>query len=1095
MPDSPDKDPVLSHSKALPLLVAAVLLVICLGWSLYDEFFGLRPWKEYQQVFVKRYAAFLGKQTPLQRAKEKAIENSSEYLALKQKLADLKTSADPKIKQLDAQSDLVEAGTAAVLNKLTEARAYVGSRLYIIDHVDYKTPSGQKEREKLLKALGEYEKGPFEVSLPSTDPAGKNEVKRLTFDQLQDEFNVLQEEKGKLLLQKATLLRPVSELQQKVDNYVRDHIEGLTEEALRGLQEKDREFTVEIKQINNPEAGIVDRCESCHVGIREPVAMTRKDMGGQKDSLSGAFTSHPDTELLRIHDPDRFGCTPCHNGNGMEIAHVEKAHGHDEHWLWPLYPLENVQAGCQQCHASDMVVDHAPVLSRGKELFEWRGCVGCHRFQGYDSEPEDLLATERTIEQLDKQRAINQLDVQKAIQAGDQAPDNQTAQRYYLKANELQVGISKLDLQKDQLNTRVKFLRMDMKRVGPNLKEARMKLRPEWVPVWLINPHAFRPTTRMPRFRLDGDELPAVAAFIWQSALVGTVPKQPPGDPAKGKETFQTRGCLGCHSVGEGSSAVGGWFAANLSRVGEKANYDYLVRWVHNPRERTAPYCPYEKRDLTADDYKKHGLPFVFDLDHSKCPNDGHELQIEQTTPMPSLRLSWPESRDIASYLMTLKQKDVAYPPAPYLNDPKLRAKGEEIVKRYGCAGCHEIGGLEDEGRIGTELTVEGSKPLEQMDFALYTEQAKRQGWWDHKGFFEHKLARPEVYDDGMVKAEGEELKMPDFFEPAGSKVVKGLPELDAKSKEDIRDLATFLMGSVTSQYPSPYFYLPAGQGKDVQEGWWIVKKYNCMGCHQFTLDQSSVLMTLPQYQTPDGKGQLPPRLLTEGARVNPEWLVRFLTNPALQAQDTDRNGVRGYLKVRMPTFNLSTLEVRKLVRFFQALSAQPMPYIAPALEPLSEQEIAMARALFTSQGAPCLKCHAIGLPAHDQYATAPNFLLAGGRLKPDWVKHWIVDPALIDPGTAMPSGLFKQAEGHWVFAGPTPPIFKGYNADYTELLVRYMFELTPQEQQRLIQMSGGSLNPAGTGKATTELRPGPIGVTPSTDGRTAPTSMLASAH
>ena len=43
---------------------------------------------------------------------------------------------------------------------------------------------------------------------------------------------------------------------------------------------------------------------------------------------------------------------------------------------------------------------------------------------------------------------------------------------------------------------------------------------------------------------------------------------------------------------------MGGTFAANLSRVGEKDNYDYLVRWVHNPRERTRPYSPFEKRDL-----------------------------------------------------------------------------------------------------------------------------------------------------------------------------------------------------------------------------------------------------------------------------------------------------------------------------------------------------------------------------------------------------------------------------------------------------------------------------------------------------------------
>jgi len=120
-----------------------------------------------------------------------------------------------------------------------------------------------------------------------------------------------------------------------------------------------------------------------------------------------------------------------------------------------------------------------------------------------------------------------------------------------------------------------------------------------------------------------------------------------------------------------------------------------------------------------------------------------------------------------------------------------------------------------------------------------------------------------------------------------------------------------------------------------------------------------------------------------------------------------------------------------------------------------------MARALFTSKGAPCLKCHAIGVAAHDRFASAPNFLLAPDRLKPDWVTHWILDPAMIDPGTAMPSGLFKQAEGHWVFNGPTPPVFHGYEGDHANLLMRYLFELTPAEQQRLIQMSGGSLNPA----------------------------------
>ena len=81
------------------------------------------------------------------------------------------------------------------------------------------------------------------------------------------------------------------------------------------------------------------------------------------------------------------------------------------------------------------------------------------------------------------------------------------------------------------------------------------------------------------------------------------LPQQKPGDAARGKEAFETRGCMACHSMGEGAGKQGGTFAANLSREGEKANYDYLVRWVHNPRQRSAPYCTFEKKDITAADY------------------------------------------------------------------------------------------------------------------------------------------------------------------------------------------------------------------------------------------------------------------------------------------------------------------------------------------------------------------------------------------------------------------------------------------------------------------------------------------------------------
>ena len=109
-----------------------------------------------------------------------------------------------------------------------------------------------------------------------------------------------------------------------------------------------------------------------------------------------------------------------------------------------------------------------------------------------------------------------------------------------------------------------------------------------------------------------------------------------------------------------------------------------------------------------------------------------------------------------------------------------------------------------------------------------------------------------------------------------------------------------------------------------------------------------------------------------------------------------------------------------------------------------------MARSLFSSTAAPCLKCHATGDPAHDKIATAPNFLLAKQRLKPDWAERWMLDPQAISPGTSMPSGLFRRENNHWVFAGPTPPSFQGYEKDQSKLLVDYIFQLTPEEQKRV---------------------------------------------
>jgi hypothetical protein len=184
---------------------------------------------------------------------------------------------------------------------------------------------------------------------------------------------------------------------------------------------------------------------------------------------------------------------------------------------------------------------------------------------------------------------------------------------------------------------------------------------------------------------------------------------------------------------------------------------------------------------------------------------------------------------------------------------------------------------------------------------------------------------------------------------------------------------------------------------------------------------------------------------------VQPDWLLGFLENPALSETDIHNNGIRTYLQARMPTFHFSERQILKLSQFFMARSSQSMTYVAPDMELLTADEQQLARQLFQSRAAPCLKCHMTGNPARDQSATAPNFLTASSRLKPDWTYRWMLEPAKIAPGTAMPSELFRQDGDRWVFSGPLPASFGGYEKDHAQLLVRYMFQLTPAELSRLV--------------------------------------------
>ena len=88
------------------------------------------------------------------------------------------------------------------------------------------------------------------------------------------------------------------------------------------------------------------------------------------------------------HPPELFGCTSCHNGQGVATSSVDIAHGYVQFWEHPLLLGPKMEANCLSCHSDMQTVatQNATVgqhIARGENLFMQLGCTGCHLVEGY----------------------------------------------------------------------------------------------------------------------------------------------------------------------------------------------------------------------------------------------------------------------------------------------------------------------------------------------------------------------------------------------------------------------------------------------------------------------------------------------------------------------------------------------------------------------------------------------------------------------------------------------------------------------------------------------------------------------------------------
>lgn len=877
-------------------LVMSLFLFVCGLWAIADDNFFRRPWKRYQAEFnrleIKRVETAIG-------VEQARLDGEAEYQAAAKELAAAREAvvSGETAREIAALERQLEQAREDDLSKDLNLR-FVKAELEELRFFYDDAHHAGRPVEEIQKRIDEREALRAErQQIYATSQAGIEAIEK----QIKDKrARVKQAEEA---LAKLTTTR--DELHQKLENVSLGYFPGpkatppffgndwqpkIPKIQQVVLEEFDR------NNFNNPVAR-VDRCTSCHVGINK---------AGFEDQPN-PWKTHPRRELfLGKHDPDKFGCTPCHQGNGPAVNSPEKAHGNiiDEHGHvenlefqeHPMFRGEKMQTNCIKCHGSVENLEGADQIARGERLFVELGCHGCHLSDGY--------------EELSKENGVSV--------------------------------------------------------VGPSLRRVGAKVDRGWLVRWITNPHTFRPRTRMPNFMFDESQATQIAAYIlaqthdpseqWAAEHAAPAIAGTPEQVAHGKELVESLGCRACHALTPdevaGQLGANKDIAPNLSKIAEKTDARWIYHWIRNPRG------------------------------------------YSQVARMPSLRLSDDEARAVTSYLSTLGSKKAA--PAGLeakLADPTNVAAGEKLVRKYGCAGCHDIPGMETESRIGAELSTFGAKTKEELFFGDRTDIPETWDDWTY-----NKLLEPRTYQTKWI----EQL----------------MPKFDL-ADEDIKALRVFLAGRTDARVPAKYTYRGFGD-RQIIDGRRLVGRYNCTGCHVIEGRGGDIRRLYQEQPT-----LAPPILNGEGEKVQATWLFNFVKAPT---------PIRPWLKLRMPTFGLSDVEANTVVGYFGALDKVQVPYVHLERAALSPANVEAGRLLTTKDYFDCFSCHQRGAqkPQGPPEGWAPDLSLAAQRLSPEWIVKWLRDPQKVMPGTKMPS----------FFPGGPPDVLGGDDDAQMRALRDYILSL-----------------------------------------------------
>ena len=516
------------------------------------------------------------------------------------------------------------------------------------------------------------------------------------------------------------------------------------------------------------------------------------------------------------------------------------------------------------------------------------------------------------------------------------------------------------------------------------------------------------------------------------------------------RRTISKYGCFGCHDIPGFElertigTALADWGRKESSRLAFENIHKFLEGPGH-PLGEEARHEAHGGHGLDPGDFDDHASYYIQALnshardgfiwqklrmprsyDYKTTKNKG----FNELLRMPKFPLSEAQREAVITFVLGLVNESPAekfvYHPTP---EREALIEGRAVLERFNCAGCHTL--EMEQWRIAFEEGLFGS-PSEVVDYPFLD-----------KHFSRNEIAESLVTDQrgkyhatlhGQTVMSEEDVAPQRFDED-------GLPLEPDDDESDPYYRFTLWRDALVQGESWPVglqdLMVPArrvGFGPDDGQA------YPAFGGDLARYLYPKVIAKAqevnPQVKGSEAWGWLPPPLMTEGEKVQPDWLHDFLMDPT---------AIRPAVVLRMPNFKMASDEAAKLVNYFAAASKAEFPYEYKPQQRSSylaqeeaEHPQRMTEAMnIVVDGNYCVKCHAVAdfQPEGDVTTFGPNLADAYRRLRPTFMRNWVANPKRILPYTGMPVNVIYKPDAEHL-GGVSQSLFPGTSLQQLQGLV-----------------------------------------------------------